>query len=86
MAMEKYKKTYVSVIAVHIPGKDPKPIRFQMPDGRSYRIDHVGNPAQAPALKAGGQGLRYEIRVIDKTTYLFLDNGMWFIEEKVKAA
>ena len=86
MAAEKYKKTYVSVIAVHMPGKAPKPIRFQLPDGRSYHIDHVGSPAQAPALKAGGQGLRYEVRIMDRRTYLFYDNGSWFIEEKVEAA
>ena len=86
MAVEKYKKTYVSVIAVHIPGKDPEPLRFKLPDGRSYRIDQAGKPAQAAALKVGGQGLRYEVRIMEKTTYLFFDNGVWFIEEKVKAA
>ena len=85
-AVEKYKKTFVSVIAVHTPGKEPEPKKFQLPDGRIYRIDHAGNPTQAPALKVGGQGLRYEVRVMEKTTYLFFDNGMWFIEEKVKAA
>ena len=86
MAAEKYKKTYVSVIAAHIPGKDPEPLKLQLPDGRNYRIDHAGSPKQAPALKVGGHGLRYEVRIMDKTTYLFFDNGVWFIEEKVKAA
>ena len=79
-------KTHVSVITIRIPGNEPKPIRFQLPDGCSYRIDRVGNPTQAPTLKAAGQGLRYEVRVMDKTTYLYLDNGIWFIEEKVRAA
>jgi len=86
MAVEKYKKTFVSVIAVHIPGKEPEPIRFKLPDGRSYHIDYVGNPAYAPAIKVGGQGLRYEVRIMEKTTYLFYEKGSWFIEEKVKAA
>jgi hypothetical protein len=86
MAVEKYKKTFVSVIAVHIPGQEPEPIRVKLPDGRSYHIDHAGNPQQAPAHKTGGHGLRYEVRVMKKTTYLFFDNGAWFIEEKVKAA
>jgi len=86
MAVEKYKKTYVSVIAVHIPGKDPEPIRLKLPDGRSYHIDHVGKPELASAQKVGGQGLRYEVRILSKTRYLFYDNGEWFIEEKVRAA
>ena len=86
MAVEKYKKTYVTVIAVHTPGKEPEPKKLLLPDGRIYRIDHAGNPSQAAALKVGGQGLRYEVQVMEKTTYLFFDNGMWFIEEKVKAA
>ena len=86
MAVEKYKKTYVSVVAVHIPGEDPQPIRFKLPDGRSYRIEYAGKPTQAPALKAGGHGLRYEVRILNKTRYLFYDNGEWFIEERVKAA
>ena len=86
MAVEKYLKTYVSVIAVHVPGKEPEPLKVRLPDGRSYRIDYAGKPAQAAALKAGGQGLRYEVRVMNKTTYLYLDNDIWFIEEKVRAA
>ena len=86
MAVENYKKTVISVIAVHVPGKEPEPIKLQLPDGRSYRIDHAGPPEQAPAHKAGGHGLRYEVRILDKTRYLFYDNGTWFIEQKVKAA
>ena len=54
MAIEEYRKTFVSVIAVHIPGKDPEPIRFRLPDGRSYHIDHAGKPVRPPRLRLVG--------------------------------
>jgi len=34
----------------------------------------------APALKGGGLGMRYMVRVQGKEVYLFEDEGKWFVE------
>lgn len=49
---------------------------------RSILIDRVLDRRQACALKAGGQGMRYTIRIGEHITFLFEeDSGRWFVEE-----
>jgi len=65
------------------------PTRLQWEDGRWYEIDRVLDIRPAPALKAGGQGDRYTIRIGNKQRYLFFEHstqpegyvpGRWFVE------
>ncbi len=60
-------------------------------DGDKYLIDKVSDIRQAAAMKAGGQGDRYTIRVNGKDTYLFFERnanrsgniiGRWFVERR----
>ena len=41
-------------------------------DGTRYEVDRVLDIRPAPALKAGGQGDRYTLRINGQTTYAFL--------------
>lgn len=41
-------------------------------DETRYEVDRVLDIRPAPALKAGGQGDRYTLRINGKTTYVFL--------------
>ena len=54
---------------------------FKKEDGEKVLIDRVLDVRPAPALKAGGQGVRYVCRAEEKTVYLFLDRERWFLEE-----
>ena len=51
---------------------------------KPYQIDKVLEARQAVAVNAGGNGLRYTIRIAQRKTYLFLEDcNRWFVEEKV---
>ena len=60
-------------------------------DGREYEIDRVVDIRQAAAMRAGGQGDRYTIKVGGKQSYLFFERspnqtgnciGRWFVERR----
>lgn len=61
-------------------------------DGTRYEVDRVLDIRPAPALKAGGQGDRYTLRINGQTTYAFFERssnlagnviGRWFVERQV---
>lgn len=60
-------------------------------DGREYEIDRVVDIRQAAAMRAGGQGDRYTIKIDGKQSYLLFERsasqtgnniGRWFVERK----
>lgn len=57
--------------------KTPKTIIFR---GEKYEIDKVADIRQCASFKAGGVGERYTIRIGEKVTYLYFENGRWFVE------
>ncbi len=73
-------KVYVEVAAVFTPEGQILPREVHWTDGRVYEIDRVLDIRQAAAMKAGGCGIRYTCRIRGQQTYLFLDDGRWFVE------
>lgn len=64
-------------------------------DGHIYEIDRVLEIRRAAALKAGGMGDRYTIRVNGRQSYLFFERsvvscgssvGRWFVERRSPSA
>ena len=60
-------------------------------DGTKYEIDRVTDIRQAAAMRAGGQGDRYTIKIGGKQSYLFFERspnltgnciGRWFVERR----
>ncbi len=37
---------------------------------------------RAASTKAGGQGIRYTVRVLGRETYLFEEENRWFVEAR----
>ena len=73
-------KIFVKVTAEHnIDGKT-KPLALSWTNGKQYGIDRVTDIRQAPALRAGGLGMRYTVKIRGKEVYLFEDEGRWFLE------
>lgn len=67
----------------------PKEIIWE--DGTRYEIDKVLDVRQAAAMRAGGQGDRYTVKIWGKESYLFFERsadltgrniGRWFVERR----
>jgi len=76
-------KVYVSVTATFSPDGKIKPVSIIWEDGRHYEIDETLDVRRSASLKAGCAGIRYTIRIGAKSTYLFLEDGRWFVERRV---
>ena len=74
------RKVYVEVAAVFTPEGRIMPQCIRWEDGTRFTVDRVTDIRRAAALKAGGCGLRYTIRIGGRQTYLFLDEDRWFVE------
>ena len=83
--MQEVKKEYVSILAqIHIDGSI-QPLGILLEDGRKYGIDEVKDKCRAASLRAGGCGIRYTIRIGERDTYLFDEDGRWFVEMRTSA-
>ena len=81
--MQGIKKEYVSILAqIHRDGSI-QPLGILLEDGRKYDIDEVKDKCRAASLKAGGCGIRYTVRIGTRDTYLFDEDGRWFVELRV---
>lgn len=74
------RKVYVEVAAVFSPEGQILPRSIRWEDGTLFAVDRVLDIRRAAALKAGGCGIRYTIRIGGRQTYLFLDEDRWFVE------
>ncbi len=73
-------KTYLRVTVAHDTDGSMMPLSVRWRDGRVYTIDKVTDVRQAPALSAGGLGVRYHCWINGQERYLFCDEGRWFAE------
>ncbi len=77
------RKHYVEVLARTDEDGNVSPVSVTWSDGRVFEIDRIMDVRQAASLKVGGTGLRYLVRIGQRTTYLFFENPRWFVEEIV---
>lgn len=85
MAREKRVRKYVPVIVrFEEDGKlRPLEIEYEDADGKKrFIIDQVLDIRRAACQSAGGTGDRYTIRIKNQQTYLWLEEGRWFISAK----
>lgn len=64
------------------PEGEVRPLTITFEDGIVYEIDRLKQRCRAHATKVGGTGIRYTIVVNNRETYLFEDEGRWFVEAK----
>ncbi len=77
-----HSKVYVDVVARIDSDGTVTPLTVIWENGKKFEIDRVYGARRAYATKVGGTGIRYEISVSGKRTYLFEDEGKWFVEAK----
>lgn len=79
---QKYRKVYVEVEIKVSPEGNVRPLRLRFEDGKTYEIDRLRQRTRAHATKVGGTGIRYTVVISGTETYLFEDEGRWFVEAK----
>ena len=91
MGEQRNPKVYVAVKADFNEDGIMLPREITWEDGTKYAIDRVLDIRQAAAMKAGGQGDRYTVRINGSQSYLFFERstnqtgnhlGRWFGERK----
>ncbi len=77
-----FSKAYVQVMVAYDEQGQATPQQLTL-RGKTYLIDRLLERRQAAATKAGGQGMRYTLRIGSSQAYLFRDDqDRWFVEEK----
>ena len=76
------RRAYVKLVAAFSPEGAVTPLSVEWEDGRKFDVDKLLDVRRAAATKAGGQGMRYTVRISGHETYLFEDEGRWFVEAK----
>ena len=76
------RRVFVKVVVEHDTLGRTRPLSIEWENGRVFTIDRVLDSRPAAATKAGGQGMRYTLRINGHETYLFEDEGLWFVEAK----
>ena len=91
MGEQRSPKVYVAVKADFNEDGIMLPREITWEDGTRFEIDRVLDIRQAAAMKAGGQGDRYTVRINGQQSYLFFERstnqtgnqlGRWFVERK----
>ena len=76
------RRVYVRVIVEVDEEGSVHPQKIFWDDGRAFEVDRLLDVRKAVATKAGGQGMRYTCRILGRETYLFEDDGRWFVEAR----
>lgn len=76
------RRAYVKVVVEVSTEGRVRPLSVEWEDGRCFEVDRLLDVRRAAATKAGGQGMRYTVRILGRETYLFEDEGRWFVETR----
>ena len=80
------RKVYVNVVAEFTSDGRLIPYRIEWTDGRKYMIDRVIGCQRMASRKAGGAGICYTCRILNREIRLFYEeNGLWFVTRKQAA-
>ena len=82
---QQFRKVYVEVQLTVSPEGDVHPNTIKFEDGTIYEIDRLRHRCRAHATKVGGTGIRYTVVIRGQETYLFEDDGKWFVEARGNA-
>ena len=79
---QQHRKVFVGVQLTVSPEGDVRPNTIKFEDGTIYEIDRLRHRCRAHATKVGGTGIRYTVVIRGQETYLFEDDGKWFVEAR----
>lgn len=76
------RRVYVKVVVQIDEAGGVRPLSVAWENGRTFEVDRLLDVRRAASTKVGGQGIRYTCRNLGHETYLFEDNGRWFVEAR----
>lgn len=76
-------KHYVEVVTRTRTDGSVLPLSITWDDGRVFEVDKVTDVRRAASLKVGGTGIRYICEIRGVATFLYFEDPLWFVEEKV---
>ena len=76
------RRVYVKTIVECDENGNVRPLMVEWEDGQKFEVERVLDVRRAAATRAGGHGMRYTVRINGHDTYIFEDNGRWFVEAK----
>ena len=82
MEPQKYRKVFVEVTLRVSTDGEIRPLSIKFEDGKVFEIDRLRQCCRAHSLKVGGTGIRYTVVIRRQETYLFEDEGRWYVEAK----
>ena len=77
------RKVYVRVLSETDEEGNITPVSITWEDGRTFTVDKVTDIRRAYAAKVGGTAIRYAVKISGKDTFLFAQDGKWFVESRV---
>ena len=76
------RRVYVKVVVEYDENGKIRPLMVEWEDGQRFEVDRLLDVRRAAATKAGGHGMRYTVRIGGHETYIFEDDGRWFVEAR----
>ena len=74
------RKVYVDVVVLQDKDGKSRPLRIQWEDGTVYKVERLLSRSRAKSRKVGGGDMRYTVQINGKETFLFEEDGRWFVE------
>ena len=76
----RYVRRKVSVMVLHAADGRMHPVELLWEDGRSFKVEQVGEPAMVRCRRTGGYAVLYPVSVNGCRRELCRGDGGWFVE------
>lgn len=76
------RKVYVDVVLLQSRDGRSRPLRILWEDGTVYNIERLLNRSRSCSRSVGGGNMRYTVEINGKETFLFEEEGRWFVEAR----
>ncbi len=76
------RKVFVDVVLLKYRDGKSRPLKIQWEDGTVYLVERLLNRCQTFSRQTGGGSIRYTVQINGRETFLYEENGRWFVEAK----
>lgn len=76
------RKVFVDVVLLQDKDGKSRPLRIRWEDGTVYTVERLINRCRSVSRSTGGEGMRYTVQINGRETFIFEENGRWFVEAK----